>query len=251
MGQGITYTDLNMIQESFERNRPTYKTIFDTAFYIGQCIREFVLWIGCITLTFILCLSILTKYIGSTIHNVTFYLWDKYMDKINRKRIIKERTHDTNTDEDYLVRYYLFLKGSSGQEIRKWPFNVFLHKFIKSDEAYFHNHPWGYATMILSGGYIEHIPIKTDEKGEQGHTFRDCPVKRNPFSINVHDAEHKHWIELNNEQPCWTLFFPLKKSTKKWGFFPHMTKSKEKEHFNTDENTFVPFDEFLCDKKED
>ena len=102
--------------------------------------------------------------------------------------------------------------------------------------------------MILSGGYIEHIPVAN--KKDDLTTFSDCPVKRNPFSINVHDAEHKHWIELNNEQPCWTLFFPLKKSTKKWGFYPHMTKSEEKAHFQCDENTFVPFDEFLSDKKE-
>lgn len=248
MGSGIAREDIKMIEQSFQNNMLTYRKIYNYILVIGNSIKEFATWIMCMLLTFVLCLSILTKYIGSSIHNVTFYVWDKYMEYVNRKRIIKERTHDSGKDEDYLIRYYLLLKGSSGNEIRKWPFNIFLHKFIKSDEAYFHNHPWGYATMILSGGYIEHIPVAN--KKDDLTTFSDCPVKRNPFSINVHDAEHKHWIELNNEQPCWTLFFPLKKSTKKWGFYPHMTKSEEKAHFQCDENTFVPFDEFLSDKKE-
>ena len=45
------------------------------------------------------------------------------LERLGRKRIVMDRVND----EPYLERYYLFLKD------RKWfPFNVFLHKFLKS-----------------------------------------------------------------------------------------------------------------------
>ena len=67
-----------------------------------------------------------------------------------RKRII----YDRQGKVAYLVRYYLFLKD------RTWfPFNFTLHKVLKSDEEVLHDHPWPYATLILKGGYYEHVPI--------------------------------------------------------------------------------------------
>jgi hypothetical protein len=55
---------------------------------------------------------------------------------------------DRQNDEPYLERYYLFLKDR-----KRFPFNVFLHKFLKSDPDDVHDHPWPYATIILKGGY--------------------------------------------------------------------------------------------------
>ena len=58
------------------------------------------------------------------------------------------------TGEDYLHRYYLFIKD------RKWfPFNLTLHKIVKSDDPIFHDHPWPYMTVVLKGGYWEHTPV--------------------------------------------------------------------------------------------
>ncbi len=45
-----------------------------------------------------------------------------WLDRIGRKRIIMDRADN----EPYLERYYVFLK-----ERRKFPFNVFIHKFLK------------------------------------------------------------------------------------------------------------------------
>ena len=60
--------------------------------------------------------------------------------KLNRQRIIYDRVDN----EPYLERYYLFLKD------RTWfPFNVFLHKFLKSDPDVIHDHPWNYITIIV------------------------------------------------------------------------------------------------------
>lgn len=73
----------------------------------------------------------------------------KLLERLGRKRIITDRLNN----EPYLERYYLFLK-----ERERFPFNVFLHKFLKGDPDDVHDHPWPYATLILKGGYYEWIP---------------------------------------------------------------------------------------------
>ena len=47
----------------------------------------------------------------------------KLLEKMGRKRVIMDRL----CDEPYLERYYLFLK-----ERERFPFNIFLHKFLKA-----------------------------------------------------------------------------------------------------------------------
>ena len=72
----------------------------------------------------------------------------------NRKRVIRDR----DSNEPYLVRWYLFLKDR-----KNFPFNVTLHKVLKSDEPVLHDHPWNWGAIILKGGYYEHIPIYSRE----------------------------------------------------------------------------------------
>jgi len=66
---------------------------------------------------------------------------------------------DRVNGEPYLERYYVFLKDR-----KRFPFNVFVHKFLKSDPDDVHDHPWPYATLILKGGYWEWRP-QFDENG--------------------------------------------------------------------------------------
>jgi len=85
-----------------------------------------------------------------------------FLDRHGRKRVIMDRIDN----EPYLERYYIFFKE------RTWfPFNVFLHKFLKSDPDDVHDHPWGYFTLILSGGYYEWIP-KINTLGEKFGEYR-------------------------------------------------------------------------------
>ena len=86
----------------------------------------------------------------------------KLLERLGRKRIIYDRVNN----EPYLERYYLFLK-----ERDRFPFNVFLHKFLKGDPDDVHDHPWPYATLILKGGYYEYTPNFEDGKmvGETKH----------------------------------------------------------------------------------
>ena len=64
----------------------------------------------------------------------------KLLDRLGRKRIVMDRVEN----EPYLERYYLFLR-----ERNRFPFNIFLHKFLKSDPDDVHDHPWPYATPHL------------------------------------------------------------------------------------------------------
>ena len=75
-----------------------------------------------------------------------FFTW---LEQHGRKRIVMDRA----SEEPYLERYYIFLKDRT-----RFPFNVFLHKFLKSDPDDVHDHPWPYVTLILKGGYWEWIP---------------------------------------------------------------------------------------------
>jgi len=141
----------------------------------------------------------------------------KIMDKLGRRRVITDRDGKV----PYLIRYYLFLK-----ERKNFPFNITLHKVLVSDEPTLHDHPWGYATFILKGGYWEHIPIISKEGAVVGSTR----VWRGPGHFRKRSADDLHWLELEkdadgNEIPCWSLFF-MGRKVKEWGFmrFVHANK---------------------------
>lgn len=127
-----------------------------------------------------------------------------WLDKIGRKRIIMDRADN----EPYLERYYVFLK-----ERRKFPFNVFIHKFLKSDPDDVHDHPWPYATLILKGGYYEWVP----QFNEQG--VKTCEVRfwRGPGHFRFCSANSYHRVELKEGVECWTMFMPGPQK-REWGF---------------------------------
>ena len=133
-----------------------------------------------------------------------------FLERIGRKRIILDR----ESNEPYLERYYVFLKD------RSWfPFNVFLHKFLKSDPDDVHDHPWPYATLILKGGYYEWVP-KFNGNGEMIGQVRHW---RGPGHFRVCNPTSYHRIELKEGVTAWTLFMPGP-HRREWGF---LVKGKE------------------------
>jgi len=126
------------------------------------------------------------------------------LERIGRKRIVMDR----QSDEPYLERYYLFLKDRD-----RFPFNIFLHKFLKGDPDDVHDHPWPYATLILKGGYYEWLP-QFDSKGNK---IAEMCVWRGPGSFRVCRANSYHRIELDPSVTAWTLFMPGPKK-RDWGF---------------------------------
>ena len=123
------------------------------------------------------------------------YYFTMFMDYIGRFRIINDR----QDKEPYLERYYVFLKDRT-----KFPFNIFIHKFLKSDPDDLHDHPWPYVSIPLYPGYWEYT-----EKGK---------FWRGPFSIRYAPAGTFHRVELlPDKYYCWTIFIPGKR-TRDWGF---------------------------------
>jgi hypothetical protein len=122
-------------------------------------------------------------------------LFKSIMNYFGRYRLIYDRI-----DKDpYLERYYLFLKDRES-----FPFNIFLHKFLKSDPDDLHDHPWSYLSIPLYPGYWEYT-----EKGK---------CWRGPLRIKYGSAKTFHRVELDIDKPyCWTIFIPGRKQ-RDWGF---------------------------------
>lgn len=128
----------------------------------------------------------------------------KWLEARGRKRIVMDRENN----EPYLERYYLFLKDR-----KSFPFNIFLHRFLKSDPDDVHDHPWPYATIILKGGYYEWTPV-FDSAGKQ---IAETCTWRGPGHFRTCDATSYHRIELDPSVECWTLFMPGPQK-REWGF---------------------------------
>jgi hypothetical protein len=145
----------------------------------------------------------------------------KLLDRLGRKRIVMDRVEN----EPYLERYYLFLR-----ERERFPFNVFLHKFLKSDPDDVHDHPWPYATVILKGGYWEWIPY-FDTVGRKTGEYQ---VWRGPGHFRISRANSFHRIELDPAITAWTLFMPGIKQ-RDWGFLV--------------KNKWVQWEQYLAQRK--
>ena len=139
------------------------------------------------------------------------------LEHIGRKVIIMDRQNN----EPYLERYYLFLKDR-----KRFPFNIFLHKFIKSDPDEVHDHPWPYATLIVKGGYWEYTPIFNNHNQKIGERVQWYGAG----SFRTASATSYHRIVLDPNIECWTVFMPGPQ-TREWGFLVN--------------NRWVPHEQFL------
>jgi hypothetical protein len=128
----------------------------------------------------------------------------KLMQRLGRHRVIMDR----QSNEPYLERYYVFLKD------RTWfPFNIFVHKFLKSDPDHLHDHPWSYFTLILKGGYYEWVPYYDKDNNKMTEICK----WRGPGHFRVCKATSYHRIDLNPDITAWTLFIPGPQK-REWGF---------------------------------
>jgi hypothetical protein len=146
----------------------------------------------------------------------------KFLEARGRKRIVYDRIDN----EPYLERYYLFIKDRG----EHFPFNIFLHKFLKSDIDDLHDHPWPFATLILKGGYYEWTP----QFGADGKKIGEIARWYGPGSFRVAGANSYHRIELDPEVECWTLFMPGPKQ-RDWGFLV--------------KNKWVQWEQYLANRK--
>ena len=166
--------------------------------------------------------------------------WDRGMEMAGRRRVIMDRTGT----KPYMIRYYLLFRDR-GENAR---FNIFIHKIMKSDEDDLHDHPWGYFTFILSGGYWETVAdIGTNGDGDEITGFKTMRHWRGQGFMQKVDDTHIHRLELKKDEdtaheiPCWSLFVPFKRS-RDWGFYTVESegfKWKSADEYNKEKTCFI------------
>lgn len=127
-------------------------------------------------------------------------------------------------DDPYMLRWWVIPRNRY--------FNIYLHKFMRSDDdRALHDHPWASMSFILSGFYIEEVPVDHDKWVNEGdrRTVKHLRRKWRPYfrgAEAIHRVEliseywsgscHKH--NSRGEKPVWTLFItgPWRRS---WGFW--------------------------------
>jgi hypothetical protein len=116
-------------------------------------------------------------------------------------------------DSPYLFRWTLFSCGR---------FQILLHRFLRSDSAAVHDHPWSFVSIVLWGGYREELQ-RADLRIETRTTdaLRMSQIveflHRPWFSLARRRAEDRHRVEIDG--PAWTLVVtgPRRRD---WYFYP-------------------------------
>lgn len=127
-------------------------------------------------------------------------------------------------DNPYMLRWWVIPRNRF--------FNIYLHKFLRDDDdRALHDHPWCSCSIILKGGYMEHVPaypeVWPDIKKIKVY-FR----KRGDITFRKPSSAHR--IELHRDTngdptnprilqmrppaiPAWTLFITGPR-VRDWGF---------------------------------
>ena len=111
---------------------------------------------------------------------------------MSRKKILLDRGPswpDYHKAEPFMIRYYLLFRKRP-----KWfPFNILIHKILKSDLGDLHDHYWSYITIILKGGYWE--------------TLQNGTFWRGPGYIGFRRASDRHSLSIPRGKSALTLLF--------------------------------------------
>ncbi len=149
--------------------------------------------------------------------------------------LIKRTISSVDSPEPYLLRW---------EWNTRW-FTVKLHKFLRSDLAPLHDHPWWFWSFILWGGYTEYL-ARTPEA-----TPSPTRLRRRWLSLAFRRATDRHRVVLDQEfdlagckqiespavpgaivlmpafksKSVWTLVLTGPKK-REWAFYPVPTYSK-------------------------
>lgn len=124
--------------------------------------------------------------------------------------------------DPYLLRWWVIPRN-------RW-FNVYLHQMLRDDDdRALHDHPWWNCSLIIRGGYYEHMPSSHWREHYQGLATRgiyyqaqnEVAVRRRPGQVIFRRATAPHRLTLPRSEPAsvsWSLFItgPVLRT---WGFW--------------------------------
>lgn len=138
------------------------------------------------------------------------------------------KPHETiHTTRGLYLRRWFLKKRKPGR------MNVYLHNAVDSDDARaLHDHPWANISIILRGGYIEHVFAYPPVNGQPLPPV--IQKRRRAGQIIFRRADLAHRLELYpvpgdmdvripkwtppTVKPCWSIFITGRKS-REWGFW--------------------------------
>ncbi len=122
----------------------------------------------------------------------------------------------SNEDPSYMERYWLFNPYPKPRQKKRWqfPISVRLHYIKRPDlDRHYHDHPWNWSSLILTGGYTDVRPQSTifNEVSDAVYV-RDL----NEGDYNGMSCHGLHRI-ITVTPGTWTMFITGRKR-KSWGF---------------------------------
>lgn len=146
--------------------------------------------------------------------NLVARLWSEFESRQGRENWVRKIYRD---GRPLIDRYYtcstrwiddseFFTRHPRLQRMFWWAsYRAVLHHMHESDLDGLHDHPWPWASWVLSGGYWEHAP--------EGKFWRW------PGHLRFRSAKALHRLELdpNTRKEVWTLFL-MGPRQREWGF---------------------------------
>lgn len=112
-------------------------------------------------------------------------------------------------EKPYLLRWWIIPRN-------RW-FNIYLHKFLRSDDdRALHDHPWASCSIILNGGYFEHTPNRMFWRNQGGVYFRRATAAH-LVELDIDWRKQIPGSGIYPLKPVWTLFITGPK-VREWGF---------------------------------
>lgn len=142
---------------------------------------------------------------------------------------------------DYMERYWLVHYNSWFSF--GWSVRVHVTKRSDQDRA-LHDHPWSNFSLVLRGGYYEHMPLWTPEEINRLFSSGQGPERtiarwRGAGMWVARRAEQRHRLELDDDEPCVSLFI-MRRKTQSWGFYD----------WERGEFKLIPWREYLAGRDE-
>lgn len=111
----------------------------------------------------------------------------------------------TPTSTPYLFRWHIIPRNKL--------FNIYLHRTIADDDdRALHDHPWLNLSIILEGGYNEHVY----HSSLSSHPYI-IQIRRWPGALIFRRSTTAHRLSLINFNPCISLFITGPR-LRDWGF---------------------------------